>query len=143
MDHAQELPAGAGGGDPEVPEKAKRRQFDSAYKLRILEEADRSTELGQLGELLRREGLYSSHLTIWRRQRDEGSLAGLTPKRRGRKGKRKDPLAKENEKLHRENRRLTERLRQAHPISSGRQKEGRYSLSSIVKRSRPSEPHLA
>ena len=45
MDHAQELPAGAGGGDPEVPEKAKRRQFDSAYKLRILEEADRSTEL--------------------------------------------------------------------------------------------------
>ena len=116
MDHAQELPAGAGGVDPEVPEKAKRRQFDSAYKLRILEEADRSTKVGQLGELLRREGLYSSHLTLWRRQRDEGSLAGLTPKRRGRKGKRKDPLAKENAKLRRENQRLTERLRQAETI---------------------------
>jgi len=116
MAQAQELPAGAGGGDPEVPEKAKRRQFDSAYKLRILEEADRSTEVGQLGELLRREGLYSSHLTLWRRQRDEGSLAGLTPKRRGRKVKRKDPLAKENAKLRRENQRLTERLRQAETI---------------------------
>jgi len=116
LNSTQKAPAGVGGSGPEVPEKAKRRQFDSAYKLRILEEADRSTELGQLGELLRREGLYSSHLTLWRRQRDEGSLAGLTPKRRGRKGKRKDPLATENEKLRRENRRLTERLRQAETI---------------------------
>jgi len=116
MDYAQKEPAGAGGRGPEVPEKAKRRQFDSAYKLRILEEADRQTELGQLGELLRREGLYSSHLTLWRRQRDEGTLAGLEPKRRGRKAKRKDPVAKENEKLRRENQRLTERLRQAETI---------------------------
>jgi len=116
MDFTQNVPARVGGREPEVPEKAKRRQFDSAYKLRILEEADRSTELGQLGELLRREGLYSSHLTLWRRQRDEGSLAGLTPKRRGRKGKRKDPLATENAKLRRENQRLTERLRQAETI---------------------------
>ena len=82
MDHAREVPAAAGVGDAEVPEKAKRRRFDAAYKLRILEEADRSTGPGELGELLRREGLYSSHLTCWRRQRDEGSLAGLAPKRR-------------------------------------------------------------
>ncbi len=116
MDHAQEVPASAGVGEAEVPEKAKRRRFDAAYKQRILEEADRSTGPGELGELLRREGLYSSHLTCWRRQRDEGSLAGLAPKRRGRKAKRRDPLAKENQKLHRENQRLAERLRQAEMI---------------------------
>ena len=116
MDHAEEVPAGAGGGDPEVPEKAKRRRFEAAYKLRILEEADRLTGPGELGELLRREGLYSSHLTSWRRQRDEGSLAGLAPRRRGRKAKRRDPLAKELDKLRRENQRLAERLRQAETI---------------------------
>jgi transposase-like protein len=69
-----------------------------------------------LGELLRREGLYSSHLTTWRRQRDEGVLAGLTPKRRGRKAKPKNPLADENEQLRRENQRLKEQLRQAELI---------------------------
>ena len=116
MDDAQEVPAGAVGGDPEVPEKATRRRFEAAYKLRILEEADRLTVPGAVGELLRREGLYSSHLTSWRRQRDEGSLAGLTPKRRGRKAKRKDVLAKENDRLRRENQRLAERLRQAETI---------------------------
>jgi transposase-like protein len=116
MDHTQELPAEAGKKGPEVPEKPTRRNFNAAYKLRILEEADRSTESGQLGELLRREGLYSSHLACWRRQREEGSLAGLTPKRRGRKGKQKDSLTKENEKLRRENQRLVERLRQAEVI---------------------------
>lgn len=116
MDHGQEAPAAAGGSGPEVPEKAKRRNFDAAYKLRILGEADNLTELGQLGELLRREGLYSSHLSSWRRQRDEGSLAGLAPKQRGRKAKRKDPLTQEVDKLRRENQRLTERLRQAETI---------------------------
>jgi transposase len=116
MDHGQEVPASAGGSGPEVPEKAKRRRFEAAYKLRILEEADNLTEAGQLGELLRREGLYSSHLSSWRRQRDEGSLAGLAPKQRGRKSKRKDPLTKENEKLRRENQRLARRLQQAEII---------------------------
>jgi transposase len=116
MDHAQEVPAGAGGGTPEVPEKAQRRRFEAAYKLRILAEADRSAGPGEIGELLRREGLYSSHLTAWRRQRDEGSLAGLEPKRRGRKAKRKDQLATENQHLRRENERLAERLRQAETI---------------------------
>jgi len=99
-----------------VPEKAKRRRFEAAYKLRILKEADRLTEAGEVGALLRREGLYSSHLAHWRRQRDEGSLSGLTPKRRGRKAKRKDPLAKKLDQLKRENARLAERLRQAEMI---------------------------
>jgi len=86
------------------------------YKLRILAEADACSEPGMLGELLRREGLYSSHLSTWRRQRDEGALAGLTPKRRGRKAKPKNPLADENEQLRRENQRLKEQLRQAELI---------------------------
>jgi transposase len=104
------------GSNPEVPEKAKRRRFDAAYKLRVLEEADRCTQQGQLGELLRREGLYASHLTTWRVQRDEGALHALGSKKRGRKPNRRDAVALENERLNRENRRLTERLRQAEAI---------------------------
>lgn len=100
----------------EVLEKPVRRRFTVEYKVRILAEADACTETGQLGELLRREGLYSSHLSTWRRQRDEGVLAGLTPKRRGRKAKAKNPVADENEHLRRENRRLKEKLRQAELI---------------------------
>jgi transposase len=101
---------------PEVLEKPVRRRFTVEYKIRILAEADACTEMGQLGELLRREALYSSHLSTWRRQRDEGVLAGLTPKRRGRKSKVKNPLTGENEQLRRENRRLKEKLRQAELI---------------------------
>lgn len=101
---------------PEVSEKARRRRFEAAYKLRILAEAERCIAAGQLGELLRREGLYSSHLTSWRKQRDAGALEALAPKQRGRKPKRKDPLALERERLERENRRLMERLRQAETI---------------------------
>ena len=106
----------SGAGSPEVPEKAKRRRFEAAYKLRVLAEADRCTEPGQLGELLRREGLYSSHLTTWRKQRDEGALEALGSKKRGRKAKRKDAVALENERLRRENERLTQRLKQAETI---------------------------
>ena len=102
--------------NPEVPEKPVRRRFTAEYKLRILAEADRCTAAGQLGELLRREGLYSSHVSTWRRQRDEGMLAGLTPKRRGRKAKPKHPLSDENERLRRENQRLKDQLRQAELI---------------------------
>ena len=101
---------------PEVLEKPVRRRFTVEYKLRILAEADACSEPGMLGELLRREGLYSSHLSTWRRQRDEGALAGLTPKRRGRKAKPKNPLADENRRLERENERLKEQLRQAELI---------------------------
>ena len=102
--------------DPGVPEKPVRRRFTAEYKLRTLREADRSTESGQLGAMLRREGLYSSHLTAWRKQRNEGTLAGLEPKRRGRKASPDAPLVAENERLQRDNQRLTARLRQAETI---------------------------
>lgn len=102
--------------DPEVPEKPVRRRFTAKYKLDILRQADACTETGSLGTLLRREGLYSSNLTTWRRQRDEGTLAALTPKQRGRKGIKLDPLALENEKLRKENTRLAKRLKQAELI---------------------------
>jgi transposase len=102
--------------DPAVPEKPVRRRFTAEYKLRILREADRSTQPGQLGALLRREGLYSSHLTAWRQQRGQGTLAGLTPKRRGRKANLDAPLIAENEQLKRETQRLAAKLRQAETI---------------------------
>jgi transposase len=72
--------------DPEVRTVAKRRQFSAAYKLCVLEEADRCSSPGAIGALLRREGLYSSHLTLWRREREAGALAALGA-RRGRKAK--------------------------------------------------------
>ena len=97
---------------PEVNEKPVRRRFTAEYKARILEEADQCTEPGQLGELLRREGLYSSHLANWRRQREEG----LSPKRRGRKPIPNKKERQELERLKRENKRLTEQLRQAQII---------------------------
>ena len=97
-------------------EKPVRRRFIVEYKSRILAEAETCTQPGALGELLRREGLYSSHLATWRRQRDEGVLAGLTPKRRGRRAKAKNPLAGEVARLQRENQRLKEQLRQAELI---------------------------
>ena len=102
--------------NPEVNDKPVRRRFDAAYKLRILEESDRCSEPGQLGELLRREGLYWSHLTNWRRLREEGTLQSLGSKKRGRKVKRDDATTQELERLRRENQRLAERLRQAETI---------------------------
>jgi transposase len=100
--------------DPEVVPKARRRMFSAKYKLRILEEADSCIEAGQVGALLRREGLYSSHLTTWRRQRDEGVLKGLSPQKRGRK--RQDELEREVARLQRENERLQANLEQAETI---------------------------
>ena len=105
--------------DPEVSTKAKRRTFTAAYKRRILEEADGCTEPGELGALLRREGLYSSNLTTWRRQREAGGLAGLTPKKRGRK---RDEEAAELAKLRRENERLRKQLDQAELIIAAQKK---------------------
>lgn len=118
-----ESPAADSGGelhvpvspDPEVPEQAKRRRFSAKYKLRILREADACTEKGQLGKLLRREALYSSHLTTWRRQKEEGSLKGLTPRKRGRKAN-KNPQSKRVAQLERENSRLRRQLEQAETI---------------------------
>lgn len=105
--------------DPEVTAKAKRRTFSADYKQRILQAVDDSTEPGQIGALLRREGLYSSHLTTWRRQREAGGLDGLTPKKRGRK---KDEQAAEMARLQRENERLHQQLEQAELIIAAQKK---------------------
>ena len=102
--------------DPEVAERAARRRFTAEYKLRMLRQADACTGTGELGALLRREGLYSSHLTTWRRQREEGSLAALSPKKRGRPVAPASPLARRVAELERENARLTQRLQQAETI---------------------------
>jgi transposase-like protein len=99
-----------------VPEKARRRQFSAEYKKRVLEEADACSEPGAIGALLRREGLYSSHLVVWRRQRAEGTSEGLRPRTRGRKPQSQNPLAKKVAQLERENRRLERRLKQAEII---------------------------
>jgi transposase len=96
--------------DPEVREKAKRRQFSPEYKLRVLREADACRGEGQIGALLRREGLYSSHLTTWRRQRETGALAGMRARKRGPKARSEDPRVKQ---LVRENARLQRQLKQA------------------------------
>jgi transposase len=79
----------------EVTSKAKRRRYTAEYKRNILQEADACTEPGQIGALLRREGLYSSHMTHWRAARERGELAGLEPKKRGPEAKEPNPLAKE------------------------------------------------
>jgi transposase-like protein len=102
--------------DPEVPEKKPRRKFTAKYKLRILQEADACSEPGQLGVLLRREGLFSSNLTTWRKQRDEGLLDALSPKKRGRKKKEKNPLAQKVAELERENEHLRKKLKKAETI---------------------------
>lgn len=102
--------------DPEVVAKAKRRTFSTEYKIRILEEADAaSTTPGGVGALLRREGLYSSHLVSWRRERQAGILDALKPRKRGPRSER-NPLAEENEKLRRQLGQLTEKLRKAEII---------------------------
>lgn len=98
--------------NPEVVADAKRRTFTAEYKQRILAEADAATEPGAVGALLRREGLYSSHLVCWRRERQVGILKALTARKRGPKSKR-HPLVEENQKLRGENQRLTEELRKA------------------------------
>jgi transposase len=102
--------------DPEVVAKPKRRTYTAEYKQRILQEAEvAATTRGGLGALLRREGLYSSLLTYWRRERAHGILEALTPQKRGPKSKR-NPMEEEVQKLRRQNARLTEDLRKAHII---------------------------
>ncbi len=102
--------------DPEVPARHAKRRFTTAYKLDILRRADACTRPGELGALLRKEGLYSSHLVTWRRQREHG----LTSKKRGRKPTSSDPrvktLEREKAALATENRRLERRLQRAETI---------------------------
>src|SRR5437764_7455344 len=102
--------------DPEVVPKASRRQFSASEKLRILNEADACTQPGQLGALLRREGLYSSHLVKWRRLRAAGQLQALAPQPRSPKLTPPVPLTQELDRLRNENARLQARLAQAELI---------------------------
>ena len=102
--------------DPEVVAKPKRRQFTAQYRLRILEEAERCTKPGEVGRLLRREGLYSSHLTAWRKARRDGALRGLTSKQRGAKPKQRNPLDSKVRELEAKVARLEKELQQAHTI---------------------------
>jgi transposase-like protein len=99
--------------ETEVTAKAARRRFTAAEKLRVLKEADRCTKPGELSALLRREGLYSSHLSSWREARRRGELAGLTPRPRGPKPTPVDPRDKKIAELERETRRLRARLERA------------------------------
>ena len=102
--------------DPEVVPMAKRRQFTTEEKLCILEEADACTGPGEIGALVRREGIYSSYLSRWRRAREEGQLTALSPRQRGRKPATDASLAREVARLRRENERLQKRLGQAETI---------------------------
>ena len=108
--------------DPEVVPTAERRRFTAQEKLRILEEADACTEPGELGALLRREGIYSSYLSRWRRARDREQLRGLSPKRRGPKPATNGELRRETAKLQRENEQLRARLAQAEAIIEAQKK---------------------
>jgi len=100
----------------EVSERPERRRFTAAYKLAIVQEADRCTEPGQIGALLRREGLYSSHLGKWRKLRDQGALHGLSAKKRGPKAGASTQLKKEIERLNRENAKLQKKLAKAEMV---------------------------
>ncbi len=118
MSHEQPLSAGNGNltypvPDPEVTLKAKRRTFPPEYKLRMLDEAAQCRKPGERGALLRREGLYASHLTHWRQELRDGALNGLKPKKRGPKS---NPLAVENAQLKREIARLQAKLERAETI---------------------------
>ncbi len=109
-------PVAGAAPDPEVTDKAKRRRFTVEYKLSLLKKADACTQPGEVGALLRGEGVYSSTLSQWRRQREEGTLASLKPKRRGRKVHEVNPLAGRVTELEREVQRLQGKLRQAETI---------------------------
>jgi len=102
--------------DPEVSIKKPKRKLTAAYKLKILREADSYTEPGQIGALLRREALYSSSLTRWRKQRDQGILTAMAPKKRGRKAEGKNPMLDQVAELKKENQQLRIKLWQAERI---------------------------
>lgn len=101
---------------PEVLEHATRRRFSAEYKLSILSQADACSEAGESGALLRREGLYSSNLTKWRRQREEGLLGALSPRRRGPKPSDAEAAERRIAQLEREKERLSRRLAEAEMI---------------------------
>src|SRR5881296_2023449 len=108
--------AAAGRADVEVVAQAERRRFTAEYKRRIVREADRCTKPGEIGALLRREGLYSSLLTTWRAARDRGELAGLSAKKRGPKVVAPDPRDKKIAELEREVGRQRKRAERAEAL---------------------------
>jgi transposase len=120
--------------DPEVAAKPKRRRFTADYKRSIVEQAEAGQDAGAIGALLRREGLYSSHLSTWRRQARQGELAALTPQKRGRKITM-SPLLQENRKLVATNARLQKRLENAELIIEVQKK-----LAALLGRPIPDTP---
>jgi transposase len=102
--------------DPEVVPMAERRRFTSGEKLRLLEEAETCTEPGEIGALVRREGIYSSYLSRWRQARDRGQLTALGAQQRGPRPAADAALVREVARLQRENKRLLARLEQAEAI---------------------------
>lgn len=104
------------GQETEVSAKARRRQFTAEYKRKVLAEAEACTKPGEIGALLRREGLYSSHLVEWRRAREGGALAGLAPRKRGLAAKVPHPLEKKVLELQRDNVRLERRAMRAEAL---------------------------
>jgi transposase-like protein len=104
-----------GSASSEVTEKAQRRRFGGEYKGRIVEQYD-ALDRGERGALLRREGLYSSHIDAWRKQREAGVLSGLATKRRGPKAKESTAVGRENGQLRRQVARLERKLKQAQTI---------------------------
>jgi transposase-like protein len=134
MNERQKATSSASGSpDPEVTPKARRRNFSAAYKKKILTEADSAASSGGIGELLRREGIYSSTLTRWRRERD-AALESAFSQKRGPAPKH-NPLTAENDKLRRQNQRLQEDLRKAEIIIEVQKK-----LSLLLGRPLPSLP---
>ena len=110
------FPDSARSHTPEVPERAKRRMFTAEYKVRIVEEAEACAEPGEIGALLRREGLWSSNLSRWRRQYRAGALKSMRMRKRGPHAPAGAPLARENEKLRRQVARLERRLSRAEKL---------------------------
>jgi transposase-like protein len=102
--------------DVQVAAKPRRRMYTAEYKRRILKEADACTTAGAIGALLRREGLYSSHLVVWRRARGRGELAALSPKKRGRKPTPIDPRDRKIAELERQLAQMTGRAERAEAL---------------------------
>ena len=102
--------------DPEVPERPERRKFTASYKIKILAEADACETHGEIGALLRREGLYSSHLSRWRQRQRAGALGALKPRKRGSEPDPVVPFKKRINDLERENERLRKKLTAAETI---------------------------
>ncbi len=100
----------------EVVGKAERRRFTAEYKQKVLREADKCQRPGEIGAFLRREGLYWSNLSTWRKQRESGELAGLSARKRGPERREKNPLADRVRELERENGRLKRRAERAEGI---------------------------